>query len=79
MFSLLMTRFHFEPFDSSSYIVEGHLAEQIVHQLVHAPGSRLQVGLLHQHRSGFVQAALQNVANHLQGPQVRRFSHSNQK
>lgn len=55
---------------SSSYVVEGHLAEQIVHQFVHAPGSRMQVGLFHQHRSDFVQAALQHEANHLHGPQT---------
>lgn len=40
------------------YIVERHLAEQSVHQLVHGPGSRLQGGLLHQHLSGFLQPAL---------------------
>lgn len=51
--------------ERQSYIVEGHPAEQSVNQLVHAPGSRLQGGLLHQHLSGFLQPALQHITHHL--------------
>lgn len=54
-----------------SYIVEGHLAEQSVHQLVHVPGRRLQGGLLHQHLSGFLQPALQHVTHHLHRPDTK--------
>lgn len=55
----------------SSYIVERHLAEQSVHQLVHVPGSRLQVGLFYQHLSGFLQTALQHITYHLHRPQTK--------
>lgn len=55
----------------SSYIVERHLAEQSVHQLVHVPGSRLQVGLFYQHLSGFLQTALQHITHHLHRPQTK--------
>lgn len=55
----------------SSYIVERHLAEQSVHQLVNVPGSRLQVGLFYQHLSGFLQTALQHITHHLHGPQTK--------
>lgn len=49
----------------TTYVVEGHLAEQSVHQLVHFPGGGLQRRLLHQHLSGFLQPALQHVTHHL--------------
>lgn len=57
--------------ESFSYIVKGHLGEQSVHQLVHAPGSRLQGSLLHQHLSCFLQPALQHITHHLQNPDTK--------
>ena len=47
------------------YVVDRHLAEQVVHLLIHGFGSRLQRTPLHQHLSGLVHSALQHVAQHL--------------
>jgi len=47
------------------YVVDGHLAEQGVHLLAHAAGSRLQHAPLRQHLPGLGHPALQHVAQHL--------------
>ena len=48
------------------YIEDGHLHEQVVQQLEHDPGCRLQSCLFHQNLPGLVHPALQHVADHLE-------------